>query len=222
MKILFFNLLAALILSSGLNAQSIDQNCNRLVNNKKQASQLPKGFCMPNGYSVSWIFEADINADENIDRLIEYQKINWKCGDTIYLSVFFGVNDTTFTHYKTYSNLYTPLVEQSFKDIEWLVNNCKDEYMSKWAWDNQMWLRFSRGQILIPFAVDLWNGYDFYFTYDKNRNNWYLTQQQKWVIPDGGYEMKYELGSILEKVVNGICIDDFKINDYLKPLLGEV
>jgi hypothetical protein len=66
-------------------------------------------------------------------------------------------------------------------------------------------------------AIDLWNGLDFYFEYDLNRKNWYLTKQQRWYIPDGGYEIKYSDKSIIENVKNGICIDDFRIKDYLHP-----
>jgi len=215
LKTILFYLLIFALLIPNLYAQKNFSDCNRTVNFKEYLSRLPSNFCMPNGYSVARIFNEDINADGIMDRLIKYYKIDWKCADTIFLAVFFGETDTTFTHYKTYSNLYTPMVEQSFKDIEWLVNNCKDDFISLYAWDNQMWLRFSKGQILIPFAVNLWNGYDFYFTYDTSRKNWYLTQKQKWIIPDVEHEMKYEQVSIPEKVENGICIDDFRIKNYL-------
>lgn len=174
------------------------------------------GFCMPEGYWAVAVFEADINSDDKQDRLIKYYKMDWKCADTIFLAIFIRLNDTTLNYTKTFSNLYTPLVE-SYSDLSWLVANCSNEYMSTYAWENQMWLRFEKGVIIVPFAINEGNGLDFYFKYDTFRNNWYLTQQQRWYIQDGEYEKKYAPDSKIEKLERGICIDEFRIKNYLQP-----
>lgn len=199
-----------------LISQNINNDCNREVNYKKYSSLLPEGFCMPEGYWVVDVFEADINKDEMKDRIIKFYKKNWTCEDTIFLIVYFRENDSTYKFIKRLSNLYTPMV-RDYVNLEWLVKNCSDEYISQYAWQNSMWLRFEKGFIIVPFAVDLWNGLDFYFEYDTIRKNWYLTQKQSWYIPDGEYEKKYLSDSKIEKVEDGICIDAFRIKDYLQP-----
>ncbi|MDX9694677.1 MAG: hypothetical protein RBT49_02705 [Bacteroidales bacterium] len=197
-------------------AQTQIADCNRSTNYKEYKSLLPIGFCMPEGYWAVDVFEADINSDDKQDRLIKYYKKDWKCADTIFLAVFFRLNDTTFKYAKTFSNLYTPLVE-NYSNLSWLVENCTNEYMSTYAWENQMWLRFEKGVIIVPFAINEGNGFDFYFTYDTYRKNWYLTQQQRWYIQDNEYERKYLPDSKIEKVENGISINSFRIKDYLQP-----
>ncbi len=200
-----------------LFSQNIDTGCNRTVNFKEYSSLLPEGFCMPEGYWAVDIYEADVNKDEKQDRIIKYYKKNWNCGDTIFLSVYFSKNDSTYKFIKTFSNLYTPLIRESM-DIPWILENCvMPDSVARYAWQNSMWLLFENGFIIVPFAVDLWTGYDFYFEYDKVRKNWYLTKQQEWFIPDGEYERKYAPDSKIDKVENGICIDDFRIKDYLRP-----
>lgn len=204
-----------LAIKSGI-AQTNVIDCNRTTNIEEYKSLLPKSFCMPKGYWAVDVYKADVNGDGNMDKIIKYYKKDWKCADTIYLAIFFGMNDTIFNYAKTFTNLYTPLVE-SYSDLSWLVENCKNEYMSTYAWENQMWLRFEKGFIIVPFAINEGNGLDFYFEYNSIKKNWFLIQQQKWQIPDGEYERKYSPGSRIEKVRNGICIDDFRIKDYLQP-----
>lgn len=214
-KLIFFIIIILLDIRF-ISAQVKTGDCNRSTNYKEYKSLLPKNFCMPEGYWAVDVFEADINSDDKQDRLIKYYKKEWKCADTIFLAVYLGLNDTTFRYIKTFSNLYTPLVE-SFSDLTWLVEHCTDEYMSTYSWENQMWLRFEKGLIIVPFAINDGNGLDFYFTYDHISKNWYLTQQQDWYIPDGEYERKYAPEGNVEKVEDGICIDAFRIKDYLQP-----
>jgi hypothetical protein len=216
MKNFIIILLSVLLLQFYSGCSQSTDTCNKTTNYKKFESLLPKDFCMPDGYWVVDVFDADINNDERKDRLIKYYRKDWKCADTVFLAIYLSENNSALKYEKTLANLYTPMVRE-FTDLEWLVKNCADKYISQYAWDNQMWVRFEKGQIIVPFAIDLWNGLDFYFEYDPRRKNWYLSKQRKWFIPEGEYEIKYAPDSQIESVVNGKSIDDFKIKDYLQP-----
>lgn len=212
----------SIILPNILFGQSENISCNRTVAFSNYAKYLPPDFCMPSGYKVFDVFineNADINNDTINDRFIQYNKANWQCGDTIYFSIYLGQKGGSFKLAKTLSNLCPPMAK--YPDISWLVNNCKDPYTSRWGYDNLSLICFGKGLILVPFSINLSKGFDFYFEYDANRNNWYLTKKQGWEIPDGGAKGTINdithKGYELEKVDKGISIDDFRIEDYLEP-----
>lgn len=120
------------------------------------------------------------------------------CGDTVFLAVYL-CTAKGFKYTTTFSNLYTPMV-QDYNNLDWLVKNCKDEYISRYAWDNQMWVNFKGGSIVVPFAIGLTDGYDFVLEYNLTTKNWHLTQKRKWRIPEGGYEIVYDSDSKIEVV----------------------
>ena len=220
-------------------SQNKNGECNKDVDAVEYVSLLPHDFCMPKGYIVMDIYQTadwrgdtvDVNNDGILDIVIKYYKEKWECADTVFFAVYLGKTDTTFQYCKTFSNLCTPLVEDFF-NTSWLVKNCTDEYIDRYGWENVMWIRFNQGCIIVPFSTgfDYNEGFDFYFEYDNDRENWYLTKQQKWIMADytqtfeeegGGvvmgparYEKEYT--EAIEIVSNGICIDDFKIDNYLR------
>lgn len=240
MKNVFFAICVAvnLLNSTSLLSQVKDDNCNRSVEFKEYGSLLPPDFCMPKGFNVFEVYRTDdwradtvdINNDGISDIIIQHYKKNWKCADTVFFTAYLGQTDTTFQYCKTFSNLCTPLVNDFF-NIDWLVKNCEDEYIDRYGWENIKWIRFKKGYILVPFSTgfDYNEGFDFYFEYDNYRHNWYLKKLQKWIMEDytqlvdeedgsvrigtTRYEKKY-IGEI-ETINDDICIDDFKIDDYL-------
>jgi hypothetical protein len=190
-------------------------HCNQDTEFKRFKKFLPSDFCMRSGFVVYDVFEethVDLNLDGYPDRLIKYYKRKWNCADTVFLSVYFMQKDSTFKLAKTFNNLYTPLVE-SFSDLTWIINNCQEDNMSQYAWENIMWVRFENGLVIVPFAVDLNTGFDFYFSYDINRKNWFLTKEHSWIIPDGGFEPTYDKAPVSAK--ENLSIDNFRINKYL-------
>lgn len=215
-------LLINVILTCSLYAQINSKACNRTVAFVEDKNFLPSDFCMPLGYWVVDVFkrfETDVNNDSINDRFIQYNKMDWKCGDTVFIAIYLGKKDHTYTFAKTLSNLCPPMAEYS--DLSWLVKNCKDPYSDRWGYDNISLISFEKGLIKVPFSINLFKGFDFYFEYDSNRKNWYLTKKQGWDIPDGGLtgtikDITHE-GYLIEKVENGISIDDFRIGDYLVP-----
>jgi hypothetical protein len=193
----------------------VANDCNQDTQFKRFKQFLPTDFCMPPGFIVYDVFEendVDLNLDGYPDRLIKYYRKKWSCADTVFLSVYFMQKDSTFKLAKTFKNLYTPLVE-SFSDLTWLVKNCQQDNMSEYAWENIMWVRFANGLIIVPFAVDLSTGFDFYFSYDVNRKNWFLTKEHRWTIPDGGFERIYDKDAV--STTENLSIDNFRINKYL-------
>ncbi len=218
MKTIIFYLLLFTFFIPNLYSQKNISDCNRAVNFKEYTLLLPNDFCMPKGYTVIDVYNEDVNSDGKADRLIEFSKKEWKCGDTTFLAIYFGEELSKFKFIKTLSNLYVPIVKEF--DLEWLIKNCPiSDSISRYAWPNQGMIKFKKGQIIVPFAVNLEKGLDFYFEYDKTRENWYLKYQQEWYRID--YNLSTEIGyspdSKLQKVDNGLCIDDFKIKNFLKP-----
>jgi hypothetical protein len=207
--------LIAFLTCSQLSCQTLTQ-CNREVNYQSSISKLPEDFCMPQGFLVVDIMEEDISNDGVIDRAIKYRKKNWHCGDTVFLSIYLGLDNAQFLFSKTLSNLYTPLIRESL-DTEWILNNCDmPDSIARFTWDNGAWVHLVKGCIVVPFAVDLWNGVDFYFDFNKKLNNWVLKKSQNWEIDDGGYERMY-LNKNEYKLEREMPIDDFRIVKYLKP-----
>jgi hypothetical protein len=88
--------------------------------------------------------------------------------------------------------------------------------IARFAWDNGAWVHLVRGHIVVPFALDLWNGIDFYFEFSNKANNWVLKKSQQWEIPDGHYERAY-FDKNKYTVEQEMSIDDFKIVKYLRP-----
>lgn len=218
LKIILFNLIIFTFLIPNLYSQEIISDCNREVNFKEYLSLIPDNFCMPKGFTVVDVYIADVNGDEEIDRLIEFSKKEWKCGDTTFLAIYFGEGNSKFKYIKTLSNLYAPIVKEF--DLEWLIKNCPvSDSISRYAWPNQGQVKFKKGQIVVPFAVDYNEGLDFYFEYDKARENWYLQYKQVWYREDYNHStaIKYLPQDTLEKIDNDLCIDDFNIKKYLRP-----
>ncbi len=218
LKTISFYLLLFTFFIPNLYSQKNISDCNRAVNFNEYLLLLPNDFCMPKGFTVIDIHSEDVNGDGKEDRLIEFSKKEWKCGDTTFLAIYFGEENSNFKYIKTLSNLYVPIVERF--DSEWLIKNCPiPDSISRYDWPNQGMVKFKKGQIIVPFAVDYSKGLDFYFEYDKERENWYLQYKQEWYRKDFNHstEIEYWPENKVEKVNNGLCIDDFKIKNYLIP-----
>ncbi|WP_075590529.1 hypothetical protein [Labilibacter marinus] len=195
------------------------KKCNKSVAFKKETKLLPQDFCMPVGFWVVDVQDVDLNCDGLNDRVIQYNKKGFVCGDTVFYDLFFLKADSSYKYVKTISNINTPRVS-SF-DYDWLKENCSNADDLYWyIYVNDDLIEFKEGVIEVGFAINEEAGYKFFFTYCKSKNNWYLSQKQKWDFPEPPEPMRPKLPSphIFQNVTNGISIDGFNIRDYLEPL----
>jgi len=131
--------------------------------------------------------------------------------DTIYVSVYKQINDSTYSFLKTFNNLF-PLFLKSYDypSKNALAAKIFECYADGYPLKN---LTFQNGAIEMTMRIDAASGYFLKYTYISKKRNWYLTTYQEWFDRPHG-ERRFEDHKIPEE---GESIDEFSYQKYLCP-----
>ena len=194
-------LLSILLLHIIVEAQVTD--CNQTVWSAYDAEKIPKNICLPNGYEFLYIHSStDVNGDGLNDFIFNWDKVTMLDGDTTFVSVYIQNQDSTYSHFRTFSNLF-PIYFKSYKYdyipqdtiLIPLLRKYEDFYPFRK-------LEFKQDSIIITIHLDAESDLRTVYIYDKTLNNW-LYQKSDEVWHTGG-ESPYNLENKLEPT-----IDDF-------------
>jgi hypothetical protein len=113
MKIKF---LFALLCATAVTANAQDEDCNQEVWPRNFGDPIPQGVCIPQGMFnyITYVHgKTDINGDGLEDFICEWNVRPLNDGDTLYVSVYLQNADSTFSHFRTFVNLY-PIYFKSY------------------------------------------------------------------------------------------------------------
>ncbi|PGH37825.1 MAG: hypothetical protein CRN43_18855, partial [Candidatus Nephrothrix sp. EaCA] len=101
-------LLGLVIIARGAVSVAQHTDCNRAVWFNRFTNLLPKEVCIPKGnYHITRVYErADINEDGLEDFIFDWNKKTLQDGDTLYVTIYAQNQDSTFSHFRTFNNLY--------------------------------------------------------------------------------------------------------------------
>ncbi len=162
----------ALCLNIASVAQIVD--CNRNVWFKGDEKKIPKEVCILKGdYRITQVYErGDINDDGLEDFIFDWNKNPLEDGDTIYVTIYTQNPDSTFSHFRTFDNLY-PIYFKRY-DFDYIPKNEKLRKLHKKYFGHYPFLgiTFEKGDITLTVHSDATTDYITTYSYDKSLKNW--------------------------------------------------
>ena len=194
---------SSIILIFGVSIFAQNPNCNRDVWIKQDEKKIPHGICIPKGYLISNIYEmADVNDDGFLDFICRWRRPKLQDGDTLYVTIYAQNRDSTFSHFRTFNNLYPIYFERNNsgytppdKKLIPLYEKYRNVFLLK--------LTFEKGVIQIIRTGEVKENLIITYRYDKIIKNW---RYEKTIRYDYAIETKepYDLSKKL-----GPTIDNF-------------
>ena len=198
-------LLGLVIIARGAVSVAQHTDCNRAVWFNRFTNLLPKEVCIPKGnYHITQVHErTDINEDGLEDFIFEWNKNPLQDGDTLYVTIYAQNQDSTFSHFRTFNNLY-PIYFERY-DSEYNPPNKKlsplhKKYNGEYPF---LELTFEKGIMQIIRIGQVKEDLIITYRYDKNIKNW---RYEKTIRDDYALNIKepYDLSKKL-----GPTIDNF-------------
>jgi len=196
-------LFSVLFLYFLVKAQTPD--CNQTVWSTYDAEKIPKGVCLPNGYEFLYVHTAtDINGDGLYDFIFNWDKILMRDGDTTFVSVYVQNPDSTFSHFRTFNNLF-PTYFNRYDDNYIPQDTALIPLLRRYEATSTPFrkLEFKQDSLIITICLDAKSDLRTVYVYDKNLNNW-LYKESSEVWYEGGGVSRDDLEDKL-----GPTIDDF-------------
>jgi hypothetical protein len=219
-KIIILTLLAyAAVLSCAQEKQ-----CNRSAFVKSYQERLPKDICLPEGYILVDILSdtTDMNGDSRVDFAARLQKINAQDGDTT-LAVLYKQNESgNYEEWVTFNNLFPIYLKDYRYDYDRDFKERRDtSYFMKlrvrYVYPELTDVFFNKDTITVKFNIEGGGGLLLYFSFNKNKENWYLVKQSRW-LGDRGMVEKIIHTTIPQNQYN---IKEFNMLDYLDDIIWE-
>lgn len=156
-----------------------DKVCNRDAVDKSIARLLPKGICIPEGYTVEHVIkDFDFNGDGKYDVAVRYVKYPLEDGNMRYYSVYEQISDTIFSYKKVFNNVAYPFIKsysENYRKRYPVVDSLLMIYPTG------VKFLFSQDTIKIEHIIpDLYHK-TYSFVYDKKYDNWYLQKVNYWI-----------------------------------------
>lgn len=211
----YFILLFLLMSSCCSLAQQ--SKCSRTIRYSHLKAKLDSSICVPIGYHITNIYEADLNGDEAVDKMVRYQKVNLSDGDSIFYAIYKNASGR-FTFLKTFSNL-RPLYFKNYDARS--GNKFYDSLKRLYFYPSHTSVELSYGTIEISLYTDPATIKKLFFTYSKKADTWILSREIQWFIPPKSYEgdekldengRKQEFDRVPETPLR---IEDFDILKYI-------
>ena len=148
-------------------------DCNRNVWIKSDEKLIPKQVCIPSGYLIYNIYEqTDFNGDGLKDFFFKWGNAELKDGDTLFVSIYNQNPDSTFTHFKTFNNLY-PIYFKEYGLNYKPVNKELDDLHKKYEGEYQfLELEFKKGLISLLIKYEAKVELEINYQYDLIKRNW--------------------------------------------------
>jgi len=197
-------LLGLIIIACGAVSVAQHTDCNRAVWFNRFTNLLPKEVCIPKGnYHITRVYErTDINEDGLEDFIFDWNKKTLQDGDTLYVTIYAQNQDSTFSHFRTFNNLYPINFERNNsgytppdKKLIPLYEKYRNVFLLK--------LTFEKGVIQIIRTGEVKENLIITYRYDKIIKNW---RYEKTIRYDYAIETKepYDLSKKL-----GPTVDNF-------------
>jgi len=148
-------------------------NCNRNTWIKQDETKLPKEVCIPKGYFISNIYEStDINDDGLLDFIFKWRRPELHDGDTLFVTIYTQNPDSTFSFFRTFSNLY-PIYFNSYS-LDYIPKDERLKSIHKKYQDQYPFLKltFENNKITITRTEDAEANLIISYIYDPTINNW--------------------------------------------------
>ena len=186
-----------------------DIKCNRAVEYDFLIKKIPEEVCLPEGHQITRLYKStDVNKDGLKDLIFDWSKINLKDGDTLYVSIYNQLNDSTFSHFKTFNNLKPIFFKEysfEYRVKDPMLNEIKSKYNEQIP---PYRLEFKNNIIYISFIIGApYVTINQYYQYKKD--TWYLMKEEIW--DESGEHIKKEKIMGFEQ----LRIDDFDYLNYL-------
>jgi len=193
-------------------------NCNKTLRYSNLKSKMDSAICIPQGYQIMQIYDADLNNDGYSDKAIRWQKIKLSDGDTVFYSIYLRNKKNKLSYYKGLSNL-EPLY---FKNYEANTSNkFYDSIKLIYSYPTLSVVDFSSGTITTEFYTEDTLLKKLFFTYSSKEKTWILTREMQWFVPPKSYEgdekldengRKLEYDRVAEQSIH---VEDFDILKYI-------
>lgn len=192
----------SILLIFSINIFAQNTNCNRAVWVKEDEKELPKEVCIPKGnYHVTQVYErVDINSDGLEDFIFNWNKNPLQDGDTLYVTIYTQNQDSIFSHFRTFSNLY-PIYFKSYS-FDYTPKNKKLRVLHKKYMRNPLIkLTFEKETIEIIRNGDAKENLIITYRYDKDIKNW---RYEKTIMYDYAlntkepYDLSEKLGPLID------------------------
>ncbi|HEY9007340.1 MAG TPA: hypothetical protein VIM75_14465 [Ohtaekwangia sp.] len=154
--------------------------CNRSVWTKEDAKYLPKEVCIKKGdYHITQVYKSvDLNGDGLNDFIFDWNKNPLQNGDTIFVTVYIQNRDSTFTHFRTFSNLY-PIYFKSYDRDYTIKDKALAELHKKYQGENQLIeLLFELSLIRLRIKYEAKEDLLIQYAYDETRKDWLLLKAE--------------------------------------------
>jgi len=195
---------SSIILIFGVSIFAQNPNCNRDVWIKQDEKRIPHGICIPKGYFISYIYEmTDVNDDGFLDFIFKWRRPKLQDGDTLYMTIYAQNQDSTFSHFRTFNNLYPINFERYDTDYSPPDKKLRPLHKKYDGFYPFIKLTFEKGAIQIIKNFEAKANLITTYRYDKNIKNW---RYEKTIRYDYAIETKepYDLSKKL-----GPTIDNF-------------
>lgn len=152
-----------------------DKNCFQDVWVNRLKKNLPKDICIPFEYHITdSYFNFDFNSDGLNDFAFDWNKKALNDGDTIYFSLYIKNKNGTFSHLRTYKNIY-PIFFKSYnlnyapKIENKLLRELHSKYQEEYLFHK---LEIKKDLIIITIKAEAKARYIFTYKYDSKIKNW--------------------------------------------------
>lgn len=178
----------SIVLLFSINIFAQNTNCNRSVWINNFTNLLPKEVCIPKGnYHITRVFDrVDINSDGLEDFIFDWNKNPLQDGDTLYVTIYTQNQDSTFSHFRTFSNLL-PIYFKSYS-LDYIPKNKKLSTLHKKYNDEYPFLElsFEKESIQITRTGDAEVHLIITYKFDKAINNWRYEKSEEYFLVGGG------------------------------------
>jgi hypothetical protein len=174
-----------LFCSIAVTAQDVDCNQKVWPPRKHTHTYIPQSVCIPEGMFnyITYVYDGiDINGDGLEDFICDWNLKPLHDGDTLYLSVFFQNPDSTFSHFKTLTNLY-PIYFESYSDSYVPEDTSLLALHKKYGdFTPKKDLTIEKDAIIITMYLDADADLRVTYKFDKTINNWkYVKCEEVWL-----------------------------------------
>jgi hypothetical protein len=212
-------ILLMLVTISTTSACSVQgQECNRKVYIESYQERMPKDICLPEGYMLRSILSdtTDMNSDGKIDFAAKLYKVNKQDGDTT-LVVLYKQNEAgDYDEWVTFNNLF-PIYLKDYSYDYYRDRNDTSFFMNLRRWYQYPEFSnvfFNKDTITVKFNTGGGGGLLLYFSFNKNKENWYLVKQAEWYGSLGRIEKIPDYEITIPQ--NQYSIKEFNMLDYLE------
>ncbi|MDM8161513.1 hypothetical protein QUH73_16955 [Labilibaculum sp. K2S] len=184
-----------------VNAQNCD--CNQKVWLRSFKKLLPKEVCIKQGnYHITEIYnKVDLNDDGLMDFICDWNRYPLQDGDTIFVSIYIQNIDSTYSHVKTFDNLY-PIY---FKDysLDYVPDNPALVDVHRMYNDQSPFLKltFEKNTIKIVMTADAESNLIITYSYNRSLKGWSYYESQYYFFNIDEYQFRdysEELGPLID------------------------